>query len=68
MEFDYTIEGSIWVSEDDLNEMAEKVKNGEPAERVVNDYISCLDDCEYYISYAYEDKIINEIKERASTL
>ena len=32
MEFNYIIEDSIWVSEDDLNEMAEQVKNGRPVE------------------------------------
>jgi hypothetical protein len=68
MEFDYTIEDSIWVSEDDLNEMAEQVKSGRPAEMVVDEYIACLDDGDYYNSSAYDYKIIAEVRKRAREL
>ena len=68
MEFDYTIEGSIFIPNDDLDDMAEMVKKGTPVENVVTDYIACLDDFDYYCSYAYEDKIIDEVRKRAKAL
>jgi phosphoribulokinase len=68
MDFDYIIEGSIFISEDELNEMAEQVKRGTPVEVVVDSYIACLDDYEYFISDAFDYKIINEVRKRASLL
>lgn len=68
MEFDYVIEGSIFISDDDLDDMVEMVKKGIPIEDVVTDYIACLDDFDYCISYAYEDKVINEVRKRAKAL
>lgn len=68
MEFDYIIKDSIFVSEDELNGMAEQVKRGMSAEVVVNSYIACLDDYEYFISDAFDYKIIAEVKRRAGLL
>ncbi len=68
MEFDYVVNGSIWVSEDDLNEMAEEVKNGRRIEYVVDEYVAMLDDCDFYNSSAFEDKIIVEVRKRAREL
>lgn len=64
MEFDYVIESSIFISEDELNDMAEQVKSGKSIELVVDEYVACLDDFDYYCSYAYIDKIINEVRRR----
>ncbi len=68
MEFDYIIKDSIFVSEDELNEMAEQVKKGISAEVVVGTYIARLDDYEYFISDAFDYKIIAEVKRRARLL
>lgn len=69
MDFDYIISGSIFVSEDDLNEMAEEAKRGVlTVEEIVNSYLSCLDDYEYYISDSFDYKIVNEVRKRASLL
>lgn len=70
MEFDYIIEGSIFVSEDELNEMAEQLKRGVlSVEEIVDSYIAaCLDDYEYYISDAFDYKIANEVRRRARLL
>lgn len=65
MKFDYVIEESLWVEEEELDEMAERVKNGEPAKNVVNEYIIGLDDCYYCYAYAFKDKIIAEVAKRA---
>lgn len=65
MDFEYTVEGVISISEDELNEMAEQVKNRIPIEVVVDSYIVGLDDCDYYNAFAFEDKIINEVRRRA---
>lgn len=67
MEFHYIIEDSIWVSEDDLNEMAEQVKNGRPVEPVVDEYIACLEDNDYYNSFAFGYQIVNEVRKRAAS-
>lgn len=66
MEFHYIIEDSICISEEDLNLMAKLVKKGTPVEQVVGEYISGFDEYDYYNSFAYEDKIINEVKRRVS--
>ena len=68
MEFEYTINDSVFISDDDLNDMAEMVKKGIPVEDVVTDFIACLDDFYYYCSYAYEDKVINEVRKRVKAL
>jgi len=69
MEFICT--NSIFVSEDELNKMAEQVKRGIPAEVVVNGYIAYSDNYEYCISNtldAFEYKIIKEVRKRARLL
>ena len=48
--------------------MAAWVKNGIPIEVVVDDYIVCLEDCDYYNAFAFDYKIINEVRRRAQTL
>lgn len=69
MDFDYIVEGSIFVSEDELNEMAEQVKRGVlSVKEIVDSYIACLDDYEYFISDAFEYKIIEEVRRRAKAL
>lgn len=68
MEFNYVIKDCILVPEEDLNEMAERVKNGESIEYVVDEYIIGLDDCEYYNSFAFDYKIIKEVRRRARLL
>lgn len=68
MEFDYVIENSVFISDDDLDDMAEMVRKGIPIENVVTDYIACLDDFDYFCSYAYEDKVIDEVRKRARAL
>ncbi len=68
MEFDYVIKGSVFISDDDLDDMAEMVRKGIPIENVVTDYIACLDDFDYFCSYAYEDKVINEVRKRVRAL
>jgi hypothetical protein len=68
MEFDYVIENSVFISDDDLDDMAEMVKKGIPIENVVTDYIACLDDFDYFCSYAYEDKVIDEVRKRVRAL
>ena len=65
MEFDYIVNGSIFVTEIELNEMAEEVKNGRCIKNVVDEYVAMLDDCDFYNSFAYEDKIIAEVRRRA---
>lgn len=65
MKIDYVIEESLWVEEEELDEMAERVKNGELIEAVVNEYIIGLDDCYYCYTYAFKDKIIAEVAKRA---
>lgn len=67
MEFDYVIEGSIFISDDDLDDMAKQVKDGRPIELVVDEYIACFDDYDYYHSFAYENDIINEVRKRAAS-
>lgn len=64
MEFDYVIESSIFISEDELNDMAKQVKSGKSIELVVDEYVAGLDEFDYYCSYAYIDKIINEVRRR----
>ncbi len=66
MEFKFTIEDSIYISEDDLNEMAEQVKRGTPVGIVVTNYITGLSDFDYYCRHAYRDKVIDEVRKRAS--
>lgn len=69
MDFDYIIEGSIFVSEDELNEMAEEAKRGIlSVEDIVNSYVSCLDEYEYCISDSFDYKIANEVRRRARLL
>ena len=68
MEFEYTIENSVFISDNDLDDMAEMVKKGLPVEDVVTDYIACLDDFDYYCSYAYEDRVIDEVRKRVKAL
>lgn len=65
MDFEYTVNGVISIPEDSLNEMAEQVKCGIPIEYVVETYISGLDDCDYYNAFAFDYKIINEVRKRA---
>ena len=66
MDFNYVVKGCISISEDELNEMVERVKNGESIEHVVNNYINGLDDCEYYNSDAFDYKIIKEVRRRSN--
>lgn len=65
MEFNYVVKDTIIVSEDELNYMAEQVKSGMSVERVVDDYIAGLDDCDYYNSFAFDYKIMKEVRRRA---
>lgn len=69
MEFICT--NSIFVSEDELNKMAEQVKRGIPAKVVVDGYIAYSNDFEYCISDtldAFDYKITNEVRKRAKLL
>ena len=68
MDFEYIVENVIFVSEDDLNEMAEQVKRGIPVKVVVDNYIASLDDCDFYNAFAFDYKIINEVRRRAREL
>lgn len=68
MEFHYIIEDSICISENDLNFMAEQVKRGMPIGEVVDEYISGFDDYDYYHSFAYEDRVIDEVRKRVRAL
>lgn len=69
MDFNYVVEGSIYVSEDELNEMAEQAKRGVlSVEEIVDSYIACLDDYEYFISDSFDYKIANEVRRRARLL
>ena len=66
MNIDYVVEESLWIEEEELDEMAERVKNGELIEAVVNEYVIGLDDCYYCYAYAFKDKIIAEVTKRAT--
>lgn len=68
MEFDYVIKNSVFISDDDLDDMAEMVKKGIPVGNVVTDYIAGLSDFDYYCRHAYRDKVIDEVRKRAKVL
>ena len=68
MEFEFTITDSIYIPEEDLNEMARLVKNGESTKDVVEDYILGWSDYYDSISDAFDYKIIDEVKRRAKLL
>ena len=65
MDFEFTIKDKIYIPEDELNELAEEVREGRPVRDVVNEFISGFDDYDYYHAFAYRDRVIDEVKRRA---
>ena len=63
MEFEYT--SHFYVSENDLNEMAELVKNGYNVEDAILKVAACWDDEVYYSIDLVIDKLVEEILRRA---
>ena len=62
MEFEFT--ETVYFSEFDEEEVLENISNGMTVEEAVADWISRLDDCEYYIVSRVEEQIVNYMKER----
>lgn len=62
MNFEYT--SFIYVDECDLEEIANRVKNGEPFDDVFSDVMAGYDDCDYYNCSLIEDKVFKEIEHR----
>ena len=63
MEFEYI--GHFYVNENDLNEMAELVKNGYNVEDAILKVAVCWDDEVYYSIDLVIDKLVEEILRRA---
>lgn len=61
MEFEYTVTKSIYIEEDDLREMRERVKKGEKFERVFEDIMLGYDDDAYYDSGYIREDVKEEI-------
>lgn len=57
MEFEF--KETVYFSEFDEEEVLENISNGMTIERAVADWISGLDDCEYYIVCRVEEQIIS---------
>lgn len=64
MEFEYT--GHFYVSENDLNEMVELVKNGHNVKDAILKVAACWDDEAYYSIDLIIDKLVEEVLRRAS--
>lgn len=64
MEFEYT--GHFYVSENDLNEMVELVKNGHNVKDAILKVAVCWDDEAYYLIDLIIDKLVEEVLRRAS--
>lgn len=63
MEFEFT--GSIYVEENDLEEMCRLCKEEELTPEKAFDVVSMgWDDCDYYVSSYIEDDVVKEIKRR----
>lgn len=64
MEFEYT--GHFYVSENDLNEMVELVKNGHNIKDAILKVAAYWDDEAYYSIDLIIDKLVEEVLRRAS--
>lgn len=62
MEFEYT--SSIYVNEDDLAEMVNRVKEGELFDDVFYDILAGYDDCDYYNCSLIKNDVRKEIERR----
>ena len=62
MNFDFS--ESFYVSENDIEEMCNSVKNGWSIQMAINDWASGLDDCDYYSVGYIEEQLADEIKKR----
>lgn len=57
MEFEF--KETVYFSEEDEKEVRKNISNGMTIDRAVSDWISGLDDCDYYIVCRIEDQIID---------
>lgn len=64
MEFEFT--SSIYIIKADLDEMARRVKEGEPFEVVFDNILANYDDYDYYSSGLIRDDVRKEIERRMS--
>lgn len=62
MEFEYT--RSLWVDENDLNEMATLVKNGQNIENAIENVASGWDDSNYYSLEDIFEQLRDEVLRR----
>lgn len=62
MEFEYT--SIIYIYEEDLEEMAERVKQGGDFNDVYYNVMAGYDDCDYYNCNLVMDKVRKEIERR----
>lgn len=62
MEFEYT--SSIYIYEEDLEEMANRVKQGGEFSDVYYNIMGGYDDCDYYNCNLVADKVRKEIERR----
>jgi hypothetical protein len=60
MEFE--IRTTFYLSEADKKEILETISKGFSIEYAVEDFISGLDDCDYYLAGMVEEKIVNYFK------
>ena len=61
---DFGYSGSFHLSKSYIDEIVNSVRNGSTVEEAVVDWISGLDDCDYYIVQEYlKDRIIEHIEQ-----
>ena len=60
MEFE--INTAFYLSDGDKEEILAMISNGYSVEYAVKDFISGLDDCDYYLAGMVEEEIINYFK------
>jgi hypothetical protein len=61
MEFE--IKTTFYLSDADKEEILETISKGHSVEYAVEDFISGLDDCDYYLAGMVEEKIVKYFKE-----
>ena len=66
MEFEYT--NYIFIDEIYLDEMAEEVVKGTPADIAVDNYAAGCDDAQYYAFDFVKDAVAREVKKRAEMI